>query len=72
MTQVLALSGDTIDAICWRHLGRTAGVTEQTLDMNEGIAAFGPIIARDTIINLPDANTASIPAREIINLWSVA
>ncbi|MGM7571152.1 tail protein X, partial [Klebsiella pneumoniae] len=27
--KVRAYQGDTVDALCWRHYGRTQGVTEQ-------------------------------------------
>ncbi|TLX52838.1 phage tail protein, partial [Stutzerimonas nosocomialis] len=34
MASLRAQQGDTVDAICWRHYGRTAGVVEQVLDAN--------------------------------------
>ena len=31
----VAQAGETVDAICWRVLGRTAGVTEQVFTLNK-------------------------------------
>lgn len=42
--RVRATQGDTIDAICQRVYGRTAGVTEAVLAANPGIADLGPIL----------------------------
>jgi len=36
---VRAREHDTLDALCWRHLGRTAGVVEATLAAQSGLAA---------------------------------
>ncbi|MEA3581460.1 tail protein X [Klebsiella pneumoniae] len=36
--KVRAYQGDTVDALCWRHYGRTQGVTEQVLQANPGLA----------------------------------
>ena len=30
--------GDTVDQLCLRHLGQTAGVTEATYALNPGLA----------------------------------
>ena len=52
-TTVRAQQHDTVDALCWRHYGRTAGVTEAVLEANPG---------------LPDAQPAA-PQRQMVNLW---
>jgi phage tail protein X len=67
-TQARAIQGDTVDAICWRHYGRTAGITEAVLDANPGLAALGPVIPHGTLINLPQA-AAPAEQRQMINLW---
>lgn len=36
---VIARDGDTVDQLCWRHLGQTATVTEATLTLNPGLSA---------------------------------
>jgi phage tail protein X len=66
--QVIAHQGDTVDALCQRHLGATATVTEQVLEMNPGLAALGAILPMGTRVELPD----QAPARNNnthIQLW---
>jgi phage tail protein X len=36
MRTVRSLQGDTVDAICWRYYGRTAGTVEAVLEANTG------------------------------------
>ena len=59
MQQARATQGDTLDAICWRHYGRTAGVTERVLEANPGLADLGPIIPIGTLVNLPPLPASS-------------
>ena len=40
MTVATALAGETLDAICWRVLGRTQGVTEQAAEVGEAVVAI--------------------------------
>jgi len=68
MVAVIANQGDTVDAICWRYYGRTAGVTEAVLDANPGLADIGPVIPHGTAINLPDA-APQAEQRQVVNLW---
>ncbi len=63
-----AVQGDTVDAICWRHYGRTAGVVEQVLEANPGLADLGPVIPNGTLIALPDA-AVQAEQRQLVNLW---
>ncbi|HEY5804850.1 MAG TPA: tail protein X [Lysobacter sp.] len=67
--RVHALQGDTLDTLCWRHLGRTAGVLEAALEANPGIATLGAVLPHGTPVDLPEpANTA--PARRaLLQLW---
>lgn len=44
--KVRAHQYDTVDALCWRHYGRTQGVTEQVLKANPGLAECGPFTSR--------------------------
>ncbi|MDA7086497.1 tail protein X [Pseudomonas sp. SA3-5] len=62
-----ANQGDTVDALCWRHYGRTAGVTEAVLEANPGLADNGPIIAQGALVLMPDE--APQPQRQMVNLW---
>lgn len=68
MTTVIAQQGDTVDAICWRHYGRTAGVVEQVLDANPGLADFGLTLPHGTRVELPDA-APQAEQRQMVNLW---
>ncbi|MGQ9372750.1 tail protein X [Acinetobacter tandoii] len=47
MKKVKSVQGDTIDLICWRYYGRTAGVTETVLEYNPDLAEQGPITLQD-------------------------
>lgn len=48
-----SLQGDTLDALCQRHLGTTAGgVVEATLTANPGLAALGPVLPPGTQVLL--------------------
>ncbi|MOA46868.1 Phage Tail Protein X [compost metagenome] len=68
MATVITHQGDTIDALCWRHYGRTAGVTELVLEANPGLADFGAILPHGTTVNLPDAPQQA-EQRQVVNLW---
>ena len=66
---VTAIAGDTLDLLCWRHLGRTEGVTEQTLALNPGLSASGPKLNEGQVIMLPEITIAVAATRKITNLW---
>ncbi|MCO7537808.1 tail protein X [Pseudomonas asiatica] len=59
---------DTVDALCWRHYGRTAGVVEAVLDANPGLAGHGPVLPAGLLITLPELQTAA-PERQTVSLW---
>jgi phage tail protein X len=68
----IAQQGETLDAVCWRVLGQTAGVAEQAYELNPGLADLGPLLPGGTRIMLPDppAPTAATPVRrETVKLW---
>lgn len=63
---VIARAFDTVDLLCWRHLGRTAGTTEATLAANPGLAGIGP--------HLPAGHRVTLVApppvpRTLVQLW---
>jgi phage tail protein X len=68
MPSVRAQQGDTVDAICWRYYGRTAGVVEQVLDANPGLADLGPVLPMGSLITMPEA-AAQAEQRQVVNLW---
>lgn len=65
--QLRAQQGDTLDLILHRHYGYTAGITEQVLALNPGLAERGPILPMGSLITLPDAPTQA--AAPLIQLW---
>ena len=65
---VRANQNDTVDALCWRFYGRTAGVTEAVLEANPGLADHGPILPQGLAIDMPEAQT-SAPQRQMVQLW---
>lgn len=70
MRTVTAQQGDTLDALCWRVLGTTAGgVVETALGLNPALAEAGPIIAESTAVTLPDPPQARATILETVNLW---
>jgi len=65
---VRSRQGDTLDLICHRVLGQTAGVTEQVLELNPGLADLGPVLPHGTPVTLPD--TPKQPQRTgTVQLW---
>lgn len=67
MDLVHARQGDTVDLICYRHYGHTAGVTEAVLAANPGLADLGATLPIGTPVRLPAPPTASI--RPTVKLW---
>lgn len=65
---VRAQQGDTVDQLCLRHLGTTAGVTEATYALNPGLAARGPSLPLGLQVVLPDKPTATT-ASKTVSLW---
>lgn len=66
--RVIAQQGDTLDLLCHRHLGRTAGVVEAALDANRGLAALGPVLPMGTAVELPDSLPAAAQTK-LVQLW---
>ncbi|KVN27012.1 phage tail protein [Burkholderia pyrrocinia] len=55
--RVYARQGDTVDALCWLHYGRTDGTVEAVLEANAGLADRGVVIPIGTVVYLPDIGT---------------
>lgn len=67
---VRALQGETVDALCWRTLGRTRGVVETVLDLNRDLAQYGPILPHGLLVELPDeVPQAAQSSAERLQLW---
>ena len=65
--QLRSLQGDPLDLILFRHYGYTAGITEQVLNLNPGLATLGPILPTGTLINMPATPTQA--EQPLIQLW---
>ncbi|WP_296250297.1 tail protein X [Pseudomonas sp. UBA4194] len=68
MATTLAQQGDTVDLICWRIYGRTAGVTEAVLEANPGLADLGPVLPHGTLVTLPEV-APQAEQTQMVNLW---
>ena len=66
--QVTAHQGDSVDSLCYRHLGNSDAV-ETVLDTNPGLSALGPILPMGTVVTLPDSTSATPKQQDIIQLW---
>lgn len=69
MPTVRTHQGETLDALCYRVLGRTGGITEQALELNPGLAELGPILPHGTLVTLPEEQRAPAVV-ETVQLWS--
>lgn len=67
--RVHARQDDTLDALCWRHLGRTAGVVEAALQANDGLAALGVVLPHGHPVDLPEPVADAAAQRPLIQLW---
>ncbi|KAB7898036.1 phage tail protein [Rouxiella sp. S1S-2] len=66
---VMALQGDTLDLVCYRHYGKTAGVTEAVLSANPGLCERGPLLMAGQVITLPELAADTENKAEIVQLW---
>jgi phage tail protein X len=65
-----ANQGETLDALCWRVLGRTDGITEAALAANPGLADLGPVLPLGISVNLPDTVQATQSQTALVQLWN--
>ncbi|EKU54492.1 phage tail protein X [Acinetobacter sp. WC-323] len=68
MKEIYANQNDTVDAICWREYGRSAGVVERVLEVNPHISNFGPVLPMGTKILIPDIPTQQNKVQSV-QLW---
>ncbi|MCV6588928.1 MAG: tail protein X [Marinobacterium sp.] len=69
MRQVRTQQGDTIDAVCWRYYGYTAGITEAVLQANPQLDSSEPILPHGTLLTLPPEETATATEANLVQLW---
>ena len=68
--QVRAQQNDNLDAIVYRHFGKSEGLLEIACELNPHLMNQ-PIIPIGTIVNLPDPDTEKISvAQDTLQLWS--
>lgn len=65
-----AHQGETLDALLYRVYGKTAAITEQTLQLNPRLAEQGPILQEGTPVTLPPPPEARETKQPRIQLWS--
>lgn len=66
---VRAQQNDTLDLLCWRHLGATAGVVEAALELNPGLANCGPIVPHGYLVTLPEPTVTPTQTAQLVQLW---
>lgn len=64
---VIASDGDTVDLLCWRHYGKSKGVTEQAYLANPGLCDKGPLLSAGTVVYLPEVTQST--TQETVQLW---
>lgn len=67
--QVAALQNEPLDALVWRVTGATAGIFEQVLALNEGIADLGPLLPEGYRVTLPVVSAKPATEHKIVQLW---
>lgn len=65
--KVRAQQYDTVDSLCWRHYGRTKGMTEAVLAANPGLAEHGPVLPHGLEVELPELVSAT--TAQTVQLW---
>ena len=66
---VRAQQHDTLDLLCWRHLGVTAGVVEAALELNRNQLNWDATLQHGQLVKLPDAPTQPVSTATVVNLW---
>ncbi|MEL7966893.1 tail protein X [Vreelandella neptunia] len=65
-----AHQGETLDALLYRVYGKTAAITEQTLQLNPGLASQGPVLQEGTLVTLPPPPETRETKPPKIQLWN--
>jgi phage tail protein X len=65
---VRAYQYDTLDLLCWRHLGSTAGVVEAALELNRDRLSDVTLQHGQRVV-LPDKPVQNIAPTDMVNLW---
>ena len=65
--RVRTLQSETVDALCWRHYGRTQGAVEAVLQANPGLASFGLILPQGCLVTMPQLPQPA--TKQLTQLW---
>ena len=69
-TYVTEGENNVLDLMLWRRYHRSTGdLLERTLDMNPGLADYGPFIPAGTTIVIPIDKPAEPRRLKLIRLW---
>lgn len=75
MVEKMTVKGEgiTLDLLLWRRHGvRGRLLVEQTLELNPGLGALGPILPLGTVLILPDLPAQTSTAKTRISLFGAA
>lgn len=66
-TPVRTQQGESVDALCWRHYGRTQGAVEAVLQANPGLARHGLVLPQGILVHMPALSAP--PPKQTVSLW---
>ena len=66
-TQIRSQQNESVDALCWRHYGRTQGAVEAVLQANPGLARQGLILPQGLLVHMPTLSAP--PPKTTVTLW---
>lgn len=66
-TQIRTQQNESVDALCWRHYGRTQGAVEAVLQANPGLARQGLILPQGILVLMPTLSAP--PPKTTVSLW---
>ncbi len=65
--KLVAQQRETVEMMCLRYYGKTAGVTESVLEANPGLANLGIFLPYGHQVEMPDQVPPS--ASDTVQLW---
>ncbi|WP_063378724.1 tail protein X [Pseudoalteromonas luteoviolacea] len=68
MQKIYTVQGETVDSVCHKHYGNTAGITEQVIEANPHITFLPPVLPTNTLLMLP-TTTKPTATKKLIQLW---
>lgn len=66
-TQIRTQQKESVDALCWRHYGRTLGAVEAVLQANPGLARLGLVLPQGILVTMPALSAP--PPKTTVSLW---